>query len=76
MPSSTARARRWRRDVRENRGTCPADAKGKRIRGVLRNGIRFGFEPVANAVPLGWASETTNWRLADSPFDVVEFEVI
>ena len=24
----------------------PADAKGKRIRGVLRNGMRFGFEPV------------------------------
>lgn len=62
--------------MRENRGMCPADAKGKRIRGVLRSGRRFGFEPVASSVPAGWAAETTDWRITGSPFDVVEFEVI
>lgn len=62
--------------MRENLGTMPRDARGKRIRGVLRNGMRFGFEPVANAVPDGWPAETTDWRLTGSDFDVAEFEVI
>lgn len=66
-------------DVRENHGTMPADAAGKRIRGVLRNGMRFGFEPIANAVPDGWAADGKlgcRWTLTGHPFDIAEFEVI
>ena len=61
--------------LQPNLGELPPHAKGKRVRGVLRNGHRFGFEPVANAVPAGWLAETTNWRLTGSPFDVLEWEV-
>lgn len=65
--------------MRENKGFCPAEAKGKRIRGVLRNGMPFGFEPVANAVPDGWAADGKlgcDWRLTGHAFDIVQFEVV
>lgn len=57
----------------------PADAKGKRIRGVLANGMRFGFEPVATGAPAGWPADGPTgcrWSLDGHPFDIAEFEVI
>jgi hypothetical protein len=63
--------------VRESRGSMPADAKGKRIRGVLRCGRRFGFDPVNPGQQPGWAADTTRWGIEPPhPFDVAEFEVI
>jgi hypothetical protein len=62
--------------MRTNGGHCPADAKGKRIRGILRSGLKFGFEPVSNAAPAGWSADMQNWRLTGSDFDIAEFEVI
>lgn len=62
-----------------NHGRCPLEAEGKRIRGVLRNGTRFGFEPVANAVPAGWAADgkgACNWSLDLGDWSISEWEVI
>jgi hypothetical protein len=69
---------------RPNLGECPPHARGKRVRGVLRNGMRFGFEPVANAVPAGWPAdgkEGCNWDFTPEgrpsrEFDIVEWEIV
>lgn len=58
-----------------NPGRCPAEATGKRVRVILRNGTRHGDFPVNTDSKLGWAAETTNWRLTGSAFDVLEWEL-
>lgn len=62
--------------MKADTGTCPREARGKRVRGVLRNGHAFGYEQVTVTSPLGWDAQTTRWSLTDSPFDVAEFEVL
>jgi hypothetical protein len=64
--------------VRQNTGHMPADAKGKRIRGVLRNGMRFGFGSLAEeGSPPGWPADSTRWSIEPAhPFDIVEWELI
>ena len=58
--------------MRPNTGTMPREAKGKRIRGVLRNGYRFGFNEVAS-----WPADTTRWSIdPPHPFDIVEWEIV
>jgi hypothetical protein len=63
--------------VRQNTGHMPADAKGKRIRGVLANGMRFGFGSLAEeGAPAGWPADDCDWKLRNHPFAIAEFEVI
>jgi hypothetical protein len=63
--------------VRTNQGKMPADAKGKRIRGKLRNGRRFGFEEVNAGQQPGWPADSTRWSIEPAhPFDIVEWELI
>jgi hypothetical protein len=53
-----------------NLGECPPHAKGKRVRVVLRNGMR----------PAGsWPADGRdgcNWRLTGSGFDIKEWEIV
>ena len=63
-------------DPRPNPGRCPPEAAGKRIAGRLRNGSGFGSKPVSPTAPLGWAADTTDWRLTGSPFDLLEYRVL
>lgn len=65
--------------LRPNPGHCPPGARGKRVRGVLRDGSRFGYAPVSNAAPLGWAADGRagcRWELDGGPFDIVQWEVV
>lgn len=65
--------------MQPNPGHCPREIQGKRIRGVLRNGMRFGFEPVSAASPAGWPASgqgACRWTLTDHPFDIAEYEVV
>ncbi len=62
-----------------NPGRCPLAAQGKRVRGTLANGRRFGDVQVTPVAPLGWASDGRQgcrWTLTGSPFDLAEYEVI
>ncbi len=61
--------------MHQNKGRCPDAARGKRVIVKLRNGRVCGVDPVGNALPTGWASQTTRWTLTDSPFDVIEWEI-
>lgn len=61
--------------MKPNDGFRPRLPNGTRVRGILANGARFGDEPLGNALPSGWAVETTRWSLTDSPFDVAQYEV-
>lgn len=63
----------------DNTGTLPGMAKGKRVRGILRNGQRFGFEPVSPVTPAGWPADGfggCDWKLKDHPFDIVKWELV
>ena len=52
-----------------NTGEKPPEAAGKRIRGVLRNGIVFGF-----TTP-DWAADTTRWSIIGKPWDLKDWEL-
>ena len=58
-----------------NPGYVPTIAKGKRVRGILANGHRFGFEQVNPVSPLGWTADSIRWSKTGSPFDVKEWEL-
>lgn len=60
--------------MKPNPGRCPPEAAGKRVRVRLRDGTLQGHQPVSADSKLGWAAETTNWRLTGSAFDVLEWE--
>jgi hypothetical protein len=63
--------------MRTNHGRMPADAKGKRISGVLRCGRRFGFEEVNAGQQPGWAADSTRWSIdPPHPGDIVEWEIV
>lgn len=52
--------------MQPNPGSCPPEARGKRVRVKLRNG----------AMGKGtWAADTANWKLSKYPFSIVEYEV-
>lgn len=56
--------------MRTNPGHCPREAAGKRVRVVLRNGMR----PAES-----WAADGKTgcrWTLEGHPFDIAEYEVI
>lgn len=60
--------------VRKNPGYCPAEAQGKRVHVVLRNGY-----DTRGKEPAGWAATdkgACRWTLTGHPFDIEEFEVI
>jgi len=58
--------------MRPNPGRQPPETRGKRIRGRLRNGYRFGFNEIAD-----WPADTTRWSIEPPhPFDVVEWEAV
>jgi hypothetical protein len=42
---------------KRNDGSCPEEAKGKRVEVILRNGKIVGPEPIAQAVPGGWPAD-------------------
>lgn len=65
--------------MKPNPGHCPPEAAGKRVRGVLRNGHRFGFEPVSPDAKAGWPATgrgECRWSLTDDPFDIAEWELL
>lgn len=49
--------------LRPNHGVMPGDVAGRRIRGVLRNGMAFGAEPVSSSAAAGWLASTTRWSM-------------
>ena len=54
--------------MKPNPGHLPADAIGKRVRGVLRNGERFS----------DWAADGRGgcrWTLRQLPHDIVTYEI-
>jgi hypothetical protein len=54
--------------VKSNPGHLPADAIGKRVRGVLRNGEQFS----------DWAADGRGgcrWTLRQLPHDIVQYEI-
>jgi hypothetical protein len=74
-------ARGWKPN---ERGQCPAMAKGRRVKVKLRNGMIDGAEPIASGTPAGWRADETalgkgpamDWRLRNSPLDVVEWDFV
>lgn len=62
-----------------NPGYCPVDAEGKRVEVILRNGSHPSPDPIAQAVPGGWAASgkgRCRWTLIGSPFDILQYRVI
>lgn len=56
-------------EVRPNSGRCPREARGKRVRVRLENGM----EPAGT-----WAADgksECDWRLKGHPFAIAEYEV-
>lgn len=55
--------------MKPNPGHCPEEASGKRVIVELANGKLCGVDPVANAIPNGWAASPTkggpgaNWSI-------------
>jgi hypothetical protein len=66
------------------RGTCPLDAQGKRVKVRLRNGVVTGESPVVTGGKAGWPADRAaagsgqpmNWELTGSPFDVLEWDFV
>lgn len=64
---------------KENAGTCPASAKGKRVEVELRNGTKHGLKPVSASAPRGWLADGRGgcrWTLTGHPFDIVRYRII
>lgn len=67
---------------RENAGTCPASAMGKRVAVELRNGSRCGEQPVANGAPAGWPADGKGgcrWSFSTGPssaFDIIRYRIL
>jgi len=64
---------------RPNRGSCPDEARGKRVIVQLRNGRIAGEKPVRDDLPPGWAADGKNgcrWSLRDNPFDIVGWRLV
>ena len=56
--------------VKQNRGSCPAEAEGRRVNVVLRNGERSnGSWPADGRVGC-------RWTLTGHPFDIDRYEVV
>lgn len=62
--------------MKPNLGHLPPEAEGKRVRVILANGQRSGFEPVNADSPAGWRADTTRWTIDGVDHDVAEYEVI
>lgn len=64
------------------RGVCPPEAAGRRVRVRLRNGIVDGETAISSGGARGWAADRktssrappTDWSLTGHPFDVVEWD--
>lgn len=54
-----------------NRGGCPGMAAGRRVHVRLRNGYS-----THEAEPQGWPAASARWTLIDSPFDILEWELV
>lgn len=63
-------------DWRPNPGRLPDGAKGKRIAVRLANGSAPDPAPISNAVPPGWAADTTRWSITGAPHDVREYRIL
>jgi hypothetical protein len=59
-----------------NPGKQPPGLKGKRIAVRLACGSEPDPAPIANAVPPGWAADTTRWSITGQPHDVAEYRVL
>ena len=63
-------------------GELPREARGKRVKVKLRNGMVCGTEPVATGAPSGWHADErapgkgppVRWRHDGSDFDVVAWD--
>lgn len=63
-------------------GSLPLQAKGKRVKVRLRNGMVCGAEPVAGDAPAGWHADNSapgkgppvRWHHDGSDFDVVAWD--
>lgn len=65
-------------DWKPNPGRCPAEAKGKRVRVQLANGVIAKDEGGAT-VPPGWAADEKGgcrWSKKGSPFDIAFYKVL
>ena len=61
-----------------NPGHCPPEAIGKRVRGVLRKGWKFGFVPVSSDSKAGWPADgkgAADWTLSGSEYDIISWEL-
>lgn len=67
---------------RENAGTCPASAMGKRVVVELRNGSICGDKPVSPTSPPGWAADgkgACRWSFSTGPssqFDIIRYRIL
>lgn len=61
--------------MQRNPGHKPREAAGKRVRGALRCGKRFGFTPVSTTAPPGWAADDARWALDGHDYDILEWEI-
>lgn len=67
---------------RSNPGYCPDEAKGKRVKVRLRNGMTAGEKPLTPTSPPGWPADgekagrgrPMRWSLENHPFDVIEWD--
>lgn len=61
-----------------NRGYCPPEAEGKRVRVRLAHGGMGTCDPNPMSPP-GWPADgngACRWSFTGSPFDIAEYEVI
>ena len=57
-----------------NRGSCPPEAEGKRVRVRLRHAVDAGLPDTRD-----WPADGRGgcrWSLTGDPFDIAEYEVI
>ena len=63
-----------------NIGERPIEAKGKRVKVKLRNGMICGDKPVSTGAAKGWPADDEagrgpcNWRITGSDFDIAEWD--
>lgn len=61
-----------------NRGYLPDEARGKRVRVILANGMVPNCDATSATTPPGWAAdgrEGVRWSRTEAPHDIDQWEI-